>query len=716
MTRRLTALAFVGLLAAAGAVSSNESPVPPADFARDVEPLLSTSCFPCHGPAAAQGDLRLDAREAALKGGASGPAIVPGHAADSLLLKRVSSQAGTRMPMGLAPLTDPQIAMLRAWIDQGAAWGAPAASHDAGSVDFTAQIQPIFKANCTRCHGPDQQKSQLRLDSRTNALKGAFRARHPPGQGEGQPPDPAPPGTGEAPDALRGRAPCGRADRLDPRVDRCGCHRAERRGRRREARPPLGLRQTRTTTGAGGQEHGWVRNPIDAFILSRLEQEGLAPSPEASRETLLRRLSLDLVGLPPTLAEVDAFVADTSPDAYEKTVDRLLASPHYGERWARPWLDLARYADSNGYEKDRLRVAWKYRDWVIDALNKDMSFRDFTIQQIAGDMLKDATVDQRIATGFHRNTLLNQEGGIDVEEARWKTLVDRVNTTSSVWLGSTMACAECHNHKFDPFSQKDYYRMLAFFDNIDYRVQGLGETVMDKWIVEPELDLPTDEQAARRTTLRAEIQKWTETVEKKDLTAAIRAWELEIAGPPPAWTPLEPERLVSASGCTLSKNVDRSVTVKGDTPDKDTYTVVVRAPLAGITAFRLEAMDDATLPEKGPGRSSSGNFVLTRFAVATGAQGEKPVALTRAQADFSQTDIPSHGPSTPRPRRVGRSAPRRDEPTPRSSCFALRFRRTRLSRSPSTRPPATCSTRSVASACRPRRRRIPGEACRFRSR
>ncbi len=218
--------------------------------------------------------------------------------------------------------------------------------------------------------------------------------------------------------------------------------------------------------------------------------------------------------------------------------------------------------------------------------------------------------------------------------------MDRVNTTSSVWLGSTMACAQCHNHKFDPFSQKDYYRMLAFFDNVEYRVQGLGETVMDKWIVEPELDLPTDEQAARRTALRAEIQKLTETIEKKDLTAALRAWELEIAGPAPVWTPLEPERLASAAGCTLSKNADRSVTVKGETPDKDTYTVVARAPLAGITAFRLEAMDDAALPEKGPGRSSSGNFVLTRFGVATGAKAEAAVALVRAQADYSQDGHP----------------------------------------------------------------------------
>ena len=209
----------------------------------------------------------------------------------------------------------------------------------------------------------------------------------------------------------------------------------------------------------------WPKNPIDQFVLARLEKEGLAPSPEASKEALIRRVSLDLIGLPPTLAEIDAFVADTRPDAYERLVDRLLASPRYGERWARPWLDLARYADSNGYEKDNLRTMWEYRDWVIKALNADMPFDEFTIEQLAGDMLPNATRDQLVATGFHRNTLLNQEGGIDVEEARWETLIDRVNTTGTVWLGTTIACAQCHNHKYDPFSQRDFYRMVAFYDN-----------------------------------------------------------------------------------------------------------------------------------------------------------------------------------------------------------------------------------------------------------
>ena len=209
----------------------------------------------------------------------------------------------------------------------------------------------------------------------------------------------------------------------------------------------------------------WVRNPIDTFILAA-QKEYLHPAPEAGKPALLRRVYLDLTGLPPTPQDVKDFLADQRPDAYERVVDRLFASPHYGERWASRWLDLARYADSNGYEKDRIRTAWEYRDWVIRALNANLSFRDFTIDQIAGNMLPHPTNDQLIATGFNANSMLNQEGGIDINEYYYYSLVDRVNTTASVWLGSTLACAQCHNHKFDPFPQKDYYRFLAFFSNV----------------------------------------------------------------------------------------------------------------------------------------------------------------------------------------------------------------------------------------------------------
>ncbi|HYV32963.1 MAG TPA: DUF1549 and DUF1553 domain-containing protein, partial [Candidatus Binatia bacterium] len=222
------------------------------------------------------------------------------------------------------------------------------------------------------------------------------------------------------------------------------------------------------------KDRRWPRNPIDLFILARLEADKISPSPEADRVTLVRRLSLDLIGLPPTPTEVDRFVNDRRPDAYEQLVDRLLASPHYGERWGRHWLDLARFADSNGYSIDAPRSIWKYRDWVIQALNRDLPFDQFTIEQLAGDLLPNATLDQKIATGFHRNTQINQEGGIDPEQFHVESVMDRVNTTGTAFLGLTIGCAQCHDHKFDPISQKEYYRLLAFFNNTIEDGHGKG--------------------------------------------------------------------------------------------------------------------------------------------------------------------------------------------------------------------------------------------------
>ncbi|HEY8149820.1 MAG TPA: DUF1549 domain-containing protein, partial [Vicinamibacteria bacterium] len=499
-------------------------------------------------------------------------------------------------------------------------------------LDFSKDVQPIFQARCTRCHGAEQKRSQLRLDSRTGVLRGGLSGKVViPGDSGGsalyqritgalQPSMPfeSPPLAAEEIARIQawidGGAP-GPAD-AEPPDKRHWAY-------RKPVRPDL----------PAVANAAWIRNPIDRFVLARLEREGLTPAPEANRETLIRRVSLDLVGLPPTLAEVDAFLADSSPDAYEKVVDRLLASPHYGERWARPWLDLARYADTNGYEKDRRRSAWMYRDWVIDALNRDLSFRDFTIQQIAGDLLPEATTAQKIATGFHRNTLLNQEGGIDVEEARWETLVDRVNTTAFTWLGSTVACAQCHNHKFDPISQKDYYRMLAFFDNAEYRVQGLGEVVTDKWIVEPDLELAPPEVLKKRDALKAEAEALKKQIDTSDLGAGLAAWESALASPSPAWTVLDPVRFVSAYAASLEKKKDGSLLVSGALADKDAYTVTVRTPRGRITALRLEVLPDPSLPAKGSGRSSSGNFLLTRFGVR---EGTRPVSLTKAVSDFAE--------------------------------------------------------------------------------
>ncbi len=265
----------------------------------------------------------------------------------------------------------------------------------------------------------------------------------------------------------------------------------------------------------------WVRNAIDNFILARLEREGVKPSPEAGRNTLLRRVSLDLTGLPPSSQEIQQFLADTSGDAYEKVVDRLLASPHYGERWGRHWLDVARYADSDGYTIDGPRQVWKYRDWVIDALNRDMPYDRFAIEQIAGDLLPNATTDQLIATGFHRNTPSNYEGGIDFEQYRVEAVADRVATTGAAFLGLTLGCARCHDHKYDPISQREFYQMFAFFNNTD---EITSEEERDEFH-RPVLELPTPEESARLDAYRSQV-----AVLSRELASYVK----QLAARPPA--------------------------------------------------------------------------------------------------------------------------------------------------------------------------------------
>ena len=250
----------------------------------------------------------------------------------------------------------------------------------------------------------------------------------------------------------------------------------------------------------GVADSAWPRNPIDVFVLQRLEKEGLTPAPEADRATLIRRLSFDLIGLPPTVAEVEAFLADRSPDAYEKVVDRLLASPHHGERMALQWLDLARYADTNGYRLDNHRDTWQYRDWVIRALNQNLPFDRFTVEQLAGDLLPQATVEQKIATGFHRNTMVNFGNGSDPKEYLAKAVTDRVATTATVWLGTTLACAQCHDHKYDPFTHKEFYQLYAFFNNVPEKgLDGERRSPI------PTLLTPSPAQARRLSVIRRQL-------------------------------------------------------------------------------------------------------------------------------------------------------------------------------------------------------------------
>jgi hypothetical protein len=377
----------------------------------------------------------------------------------------------------------------------------------------------------------------------------------------------------------------------------------------------------------------WIRNPIDQFILARLEREGIVPSPEADRVTLVRRLSLDLLGLLPIPAEVDAFVEDKRADAYERLVERLLDSPHFGERWGRHWLDLARYADSDGYEKDSPRpFAYLYRDWVIDAFNRDLPFDQFTEQQLAGDLLPGAALEHKIATGFHRNTLTNKEGGVDPEEFRTKANVDRVSTTATVWLGLTLACAECHNHKYDPLTQRDFYSFFSFFNRS----------------MESEVSAPQPAEIAAYDAAKqaydAEYSRLTAALaqfERDQLPARFAEWETSLAGNVPSarWVTLEPIGAASAGGATLTQQPDGSLQAAGKSPTADTYTIEVRTNLTDITAFRLEVLPDPNHPAKGPGRVSHGNFVLNEFtlkAAEPGASGTRAVGLQNAIADFSQ--------------------------------------------------------------------------------
>ncbi|MGH9719961.1 MAG: PSD1 and planctomycete cytochrome C domain-containing protein [Bryobacteraceae bacterium] len=480
-------------------------------------------------------------------------------------------------------------------------------------VDFTRDIQPIFKVSCLGCHSGEKPEASLRLDSRDRAFQGGASGKVIV--------------PGDAGQSLLVRKVVGGAPgkRMPPAgsplpPEKIALLRLWVNQGAKWPEPRTHWAYVKPTRPAppAVRNKAWVRNPIDGFVLARIEKESLAPSPEASRETLIRRLSLDLTGLPPSPEEVDEFLADARPGAYERLVDRLLASPHYGERWARPWLDLARYADTNGYEKDRRRSIWKYRDWVIQALNAGMPFDQFTVEQIAGDMLPNPTTGQLIATGFHRNTMFNEEGGVDKEEAHWENLVDRVNTTATVWLGSTLACAQCHDHKYDPFSQREYYRMMAFFNNTALGTRNYGDTSAK--FIEPELDLPTPDQEKKRKAISDEIAELDRKLKTHtpEFAAAQVEWERSIVDAARDWTVLKPERLESAAGAQITRLADGSLLVSGANPASDTYVIEAKVPAGRITGVRLEALPHDSLPRGGPGRDAYGNFNLTEFHAEAG--------------------------------------------------------------------------------------------------
>jgi hypothetical protein len=399
---------------------------------------------------------------------------------------------------------------------------------------FEAEIQPILAQNCFVCHNENLRSSDLALVSRAAVLQGGNRGPAAvPGdaaaslllQAVEQSGDLKMPPTGKLPDEQIAAIkrwidhglpwPAGSESAAAPAARKSDLWSVQPI---RKPEPPA------------VQNSGLVRNPIDRFVLARLEKEGIAPSAEAERSTMIRRLSLDLIGLPPSPADVAQFVNDQAPDAYERLVDRLLASEHYGERWGRHWLDAARYADSDGYTIDGKRDMWKYRDWVINAINRDQPFDQFVIEQVAGDLLPNPTTEHLVATGFHRNTLLNQEGGIDFEQYRVEAVVDRVSTTGSVFLGLTLGCARCHDHKFDPISQREFYQLYAFFNNVDELTKSWGEEGRNR-AQNPVLEFGTPEELARRDIVKAQIALLERDLEayKERLLPKQAEWEAALA-------------------------------------------------------------------------------------------------------------------------------------------------------------------------------------------
>jgi hypothetical protein len=516
-------LFFLGLMPVAFALAADTQLPAPAsrkiDFLKDIQPILASRCYECHGEKKQKAELRWDVKSIALKGGEHGAPITPGKSAESLLIQLVSGLKGAdlRMPAKGDPLTPEQIGVLRAWIDQGANW-------------------------------PDEASAKISTKEDHWAFKAPVRAPVP---------------------------------RLK----------------------------------AGG-----IRNPIDSFIMARLAQEKLKPSPEADRVALIRRLKLDLLGLPPTPKEVDEFVADQSPNAHEKLVERFLASPHYGERWGRHWLDVARYADSNGFEKDKERSIWPYRDWVIDAVNGDMPFDQFTIEQLAGDLLPNPTLEQKVATGFLRNSMLNQEGGIEPEQFRTEAMIDRIDAIGRAWLGLTVNCAQCHNHKFDPVSQREYYQVWAFLNNDD----------------EPFLEVPAPEQQNRREEIGAKVRKAEgKALEEATNASAFGEWQKQTADAAGDWFVLDPVEWHNFA-TKYEKQSDGSLLGGGDVQLGAVTRVWMDNPPSNISGFRLEVLNHPNLPYGGPGLMKTASWLLREFTAevyaATNATVTNKIKFRRALA------------------------------------------------------------------------------------
>jgi hypothetical protein len=519
------ALALVLLLAA----PPQESPV---DFDRDVRPIFATSCLKCHGAEGKpKGQLRLDLRSAAFRGGAGGKAIVPGKSAESPLYKLlIDPDEDARMPQKAPRLAEGQIALIRRWIDEGARW--PEDRSAAGSVHWS--LRPL-------------------------------------------------------------------------------------------ARPAVPAAT-------------WGRTPIDAFIAAALRAKGLAPSPEADRRTLLRRVTYDLTGLPPTPEETDAFLADPAADAYEKVVDRLLASPRYGERWARHWLDVVHYADTHGHDQDRPRPhAWPYRDYVIRAFNDDKPYARFVEEQVAGDVLFPDDPRALVATGFlaagpwdESSQMHIMADTVDKKIAQNLDRDDMITTTLTAFMSTTVQCARCHNHKFDPISQAEYYALQSCVAGIDRANRPFDD--------DPALNRRRQDLLRKKTRLAVVKKARPEAFLGPDVEREVAAWERGRSDAPGFWSLLEPTACDSRGGATLTRQSDGSILSSGAAPDTDVYTITARTALGRVTAIRLETLTVDDHPYKGPGREDNGNFHLSEIRLLRSRAGgpPEPVSLRNPSADFNQ--------------------------------------------------------------------------------
>jgi hypothetical protein len=515
------------------------------------------------------------------------------------------------------------------------------------TVDFARDVYPVLQRSCFECHGAEKHKGGLRLDIREAAFKGGDNG------------DTIIKGQPEKSELLRRVSlPKGDEDVMPNRGEKLTAVEIThiRDWIAAGAPWPDGIKPARhwayvapvrPTVPAVPEATG---NPIDAFVRSRLPTEHLQPSPAAEAHVLARRLYLDLVGLPPTPEQAEAFAQAAANDlqgAVEHLADQLLASPQFGEKWARQWLDVARYADSHGFQRDDLRDLWPYRDWVIRAFNADMPFDEFTIEQLAGDLLPNATQDQHIATGFNRCGVCNVEAGTDPEENRVNQVLDRVNTLGMAWLGTTLECTQCHDHKYDPFKQRDYYGLFAFFNNTELEADRKNPKVPGSIaFLGPYMKVNNPAIEADRAKVEKEI-----AVTKTEI--AQHTAKLSTASTPsPQRTEehvLTPADFDSAGGANHRVLEDGSVLLVGDPPLTDTYTVTVNTPLKNITGFKLEALTDPSLPGMGPGRGDPDrtNFVLHTFAITAAPMGHeaeaKPVKLADARADFSQANYDVSG-------------------------------------------------------------------------